>query len=63
MRSLIRISEDLRLSVGGIEVRLSPAQGLAAAEDLARKSFRRALAEEAEARPATANPAKRRQSL
>lgn len=49
MCSILRISDDLRLSVEGVEVRLTPSQGLAAAEDLARKSFRRALAEEAEA--------------
>lgn len=43
------ISDDLRITVGGAEIRLSPAQGLKAAEDLARKSFRRVLAQEAEA--------------
>ena len=55
MRSLLRISEDLRLTVGDSEVRLSPAQGLALAERLARKSFRRALDEEAAAPPARAS--------
>ena len=51
-----KISDDLRITVGGAEIWLSPAQGLKAAEDLARKSFRRVLAQEAEAvvtKPAT----------
>jgi hypothetical protein len=38
------ISDDLRITVGTAEIRLSPAQGLDVAEDLARKSFRRVLA-------------------
>ena len=50
------ISDDLRITVGGAEIRLSPSQGLKAAERLARLSFRRALTEESEivsAKPAT----------
>lgn len=43
----ISISSDLAVSIGDRRVALTPAQGLDLAEDLARKSFRRALAEEA----------------
>jgi hypothetical protein len=42
-----RITTGLRLKVGAASVTLTPRQGLRLAEDLARKSFRRALAEEA----------------
>jgi hypothetical protein len=42
------VTDDLRITVGGAEIRLSPSQGLQAAEDLARKSFRRVLSQEAE---------------
>jgi hypothetical protein len=50
------ISDDLRLSIGEAAVQISPAHGLRIAETLARKSFRRALSEEAETsaiKPAT----------
>jgi hypothetical protein len=43
----LRISPDLGLSIGNETVTVSPAAGLRLAEELARKSFRRALAEEA----------------
>ena len=44
----VSVTEDLAISLGdGRAVALTPAQGLDLAEDLARKSFRRALAEEA----------------
>ena len=43
----IKISDDLTIAIGGSTVRLSPAQGLSFSEELARKSFRRALTEEA----------------
>lgn len=52
--SLLRIGDDLRLSITGGEARLTPAQGLRAAERLARVAFRAVLSEEAAAmaRPA-----------
>jgi len=43
----IRVSTDLDISIGAARVTLSPSQGLDLAEEIARKSFRRALAEEA----------------
>ena len=43
----LRISPDLGITVGTGTVVLTPAAGLRVAEDLARKSFRKALAEEA----------------
>ena len=43
----IAISDDLVVRLGNSEVALSPRAGLRLAEDLARKSFRRALDEEA----------------
>lgn len=53
----LTITDDLRIAIGGAaEVVLSPSQGLRAAEVLARKAFRRAMTEEAEALGAT--PAK-----
>ena len=45
--SPIQVSTDLDVTIGGARVTLTPSQGLDLAEDLARKSFRRALAEEA----------------
>lgn len=56
-----QISDDLHISIGGSVVQITPARGLQIAETLARKSFRRALSEEAETaapKPAT----KRRES-
>jgi|HubBroStandDraft_4_1064222.scaffolds.fasta_scaffold113035_3 hypothetical protein len=44
----IAISDDLVVRLGNAEVALSPRAGLRLAEALARKSFRRALNEEAE---------------
>jgi len=44
---VIKISDDLTIAIGGSKVRLSPSQGLSFSEELARKSFRRALTEEA----------------
>jgi hypothetical protein len=43
----IRISDDLTVAIGGSAVTLTPTQGLDLAEQLARKSFRRAMIEEA----------------
>jgi hypothetical protein len=43
----IVITDNLVVRLGGAEVALSPRAGLRLAEDLARKSFRRALDEEA----------------
>ena len=48
----LTIENDLTVSIGRQRVRLSPREGLAVAELLARKSFRRALAQEAEAEAA-----------
>ncbi len=44
---LLFVTDDLRVSIGDAVATLSPTQGLKLAEQLARKSFRRALAEEA----------------
>lgn len=43
----VEVSENLSVSIAGHSVRLTPSQSLDLAEDLARKAFRRALAEEA----------------
>jgi len=43
----IRVSDDLAIAIGGASVRLTPSEGLDLAEDIARKSFRRALDAEA----------------
>ena len=43
----IQISDDLTLAIGKSSVTLTPSQGLQFSEELARKSFRRALTEEA----------------
>ena len=51
-----QITDDLHISVGGSMVQITPSHGLRIAETLARKSFRRVLAEEAETvapKPAT----------
>jgi len=45
----LSISDDLTLAIGAARITLSPRQGLELAEQLARKSFRRAMSEEAEA--------------
>jgi hypothetical protein len=47
----LQISDALDLGIGPVTVRLTPAQGLDLAEDLARKSFRRMFREENEALP------------
>lgn len=66
-----RVTNDLELKVEGGAARLTPREGLQLAEDLARKSMRRAMVEGAEAdtfRPAapggrssaaSSNPARR----
>jgi hypothetical protein len=54
-----KITDDLRITVGGSEIRLSPAQGLDVAEDLARKSFRRVLAQEAAGAASKPTPKRR----
>jgi hypothetical protein len=43
----VQIGEDLTVIIGNSRAVLSPTEGLALSEELARKSFRRALAEEA----------------
>jgi hypothetical protein len=43
----LSISDDLIVRLGNAEITLSPRSGLELAEELARKSFRRALDEEA----------------
>ena len=55
----IDISEDLDFRLAGASVRLTPSQGLDLAEQIARKAFRRALAEEAasDAQPQTGDRA------
>jgi hypothetical protein len=50
------IADNLDLIVGRSRVNLTPAQGLAMAEELARKAFRRALTEEAERIPKGISP-------
>jgi hypothetical protein len=49
MSQRVRVTDDLKISIGKEGVKLTPSKGLALAETLARKSFRRALALEAEA--------------
>ncbi len=44
----LKITDDLRVVIGASTTQLSPSQGLHVAEMLARKSFRRALTEEAD---------------
>ena len=44
----IRVSDDLTIAIGNKARRLTPSEGLALAERIARVSFRRACAEEAE---------------
>jgi hypothetical protein len=46
---LLDLADDLTVAIGTARVTLTPSQGLEFSEQLARKSFRRALAEEAEA--------------
>lgn len=41
------IGDDLTIRIGPATARLTPSEGLDFSEELARKSFRRALAEEA----------------
>ena len=50
----LQITDDLLITVGNSTVQITPSHGLRIAETLARKSFRRALSEEAEALPVTA---------
>ncbi len=45
----VQLRDDLTLVIGRSRVTLTPSQGLQFSEELARKSFRRALTEEAEA--------------
>ncbi len=54
----IRITPDLHLRIGDAAAPLTPARGLRLAEQIARASFRKALAEEASA-PPRRNAAKR----
>ena len=56
-----QISDDLHISIGDSMVQITPARGLQIAETLARKSFRRALAEEAET--VAPKPAKKRPDI
>jgi hypothetical protein len=44
----LTITDDLCIRIGESAVQISPSHGLRIAETLARKSFRRALSEEAE---------------
>ena len=48
-RAPVIITDNLTVTIGAEHVTLSPRQGLELAETLARKSFRRAMAEEVEA--------------
>jgi hypothetical protein len=50
------IGDNLDLIIGRSRISLTPAQALAAAEELARKAFRRALTEEAERIPRSISP-------
>jgi hypothetical protein len=50
------IGDNLDLIIGRSRISLTPAQGLAVAEELARKAFRRALTEEAERLPKGISP-------
>jgi hypothetical protein len=43
----IQLTDDLTLAIGKSRVTLTPSEGLQFSEELARKSFRRALTEEA----------------
>jgi hypothetical protein len=43
----VEIRDDLTIAIGDAAARLSPSEGFRIAEDLIRKSARRALAEEA----------------
>lgn len=47
MRLPLHISPALDIAIGAVTVQLTPRQGLALAEDLARKAFRAAMTEEA----------------
>ena len=51
----LNVGDDLSVSLGDATVRLTPAEGLDFAEEIARKSFRQALAEEAEGDARTAS--------
>lgn len=48
LRPPLTVSPSLSVAIGKAVVRLTPRQGLALAEELARKSFRAAMTEEAE---------------
>lgn len=48
LRLPLSISPTLAVRIGDAATQLTPRQGLAIAEDLTRKSFRRVMAEEAE---------------
>jgi hypothetical protein len=47
MSQCVRVTDDLKISIGKEAVKLTPSKGLELAETLARKSFRQAMAEEA----------------
>jgi hypothetical protein len=55
----VQLSDDLTLVIGKARATLTPTQGLRFSEELARKSFRRALTEEAEALAPEADPKRR----
>jgi hypothetical protein len=58
----VQLRDDLTLVIGKAHATLTPTQGLRFSEELARKSFRRALTEEAEAlSPEVADAPKRRE--
>jgi hypothetical protein len=48
MSQRVRVTDDLKISIGKEAVKLTPSKGLELAETLARKSFRRAMTLEAE---------------
>lgn len=48
LRLPLSVSPTLAVEIGDVAVQLTPRQGLSFAEDLARKSFRRVMAEEAQ---------------
>jgi hypothetical protein len=56
MSQRVRVTDDLKISIGKEGVKLTPSKGLELAETLARKSFRRAMTEEAEALTADEQP-------
>ncbi len=64
MRALpFTIDDTLRLAIGGSSIVLSPRQGLRLAEELARKSFRAALTQEAALLEAPPSPRRAHKNL